>query len=526
MQRNASFASTLPQRSSVKVPVSGGKPLFDALAEMISVGLTPELPTDNPNLSEPIWQPDPRNAPQCLAYDLAKSGAVMEIGYGGQAGGGKTDLALGLASTAFRRSRIMRREFPQLDGIIERGDQIFPVSFVGGIKKQWRFDDRVISLRSMQYDKDWKKYQGQPLELLAIDEAAEFSENGVRSLTGWLRSAEGARTLVLLCFNPPTTPEGEWIIGYFAPWIDPQYPNPAESGEIRWMAHLPQDGNREKVVEVEGGEPFVDEITGEAIYPISRTFIKATRRDNPYLGEEYERRLQNLPEPLRTIVREGDFTVGAQDDPWQLIPTNWVLEAQERWRKRARPDVALRGIGVDVAHGGADNTVISRLYGTWFDELLSYPGKMTPDGEEAANYVDKVWDKAAPIAVDAIGYGASACDTMVNWGMAPMPINFGAASGRRDKSQRFEFFNQRAEQYFAFMYALDPQSGEDICLPPSRTLRVDLCSVRYKQVRGKLQLEPKEEVKKRINRSPDEGDAVVLCWRAAQQVIESITLDW
>ncbi len=496
----------------------------DALAFVDDV-LAPRTAQRGAGPGVALWTPDPRNAPQCLAYELACSGKVMEIGYGGQAGGGKTDLAIGLAGTFFKHSRIMRREFPQLDGIIERGNELFPVPFVGGLKRQWRFGERIISLRSMQYEDDWKKYQGQPLDLLAIDEAAEFGENPVRNLTGWLRNSSGKFTLVLLTFNPPTTSEGEWIIRYFAPWIDPLYAHPAESGEIRWLAHIP-DGNQERIVERKNGETFVDEKTGEMIYPISRTFIKASRHDNPYLGEEYERRLSGLREPLRTMVKEGDFTVGMQDDAWQVIPTNWVLEAQERWRQTEKPDVALRAIGVDVAHGGADSTVIAPLYGVWFDNLLVYPGGATPDGDSVAKYTDNVWDKAAPIAVDAIGYGASAADTMVNWGMAPIPINFGAASDRRDKSQRFQFFNQRAECYYALMYALDPDSGEDICLPPSRTLRSDLCAVRYKNVRGKIQLEEKVKIKERLGRSPDEGDAVVLAWRAAQQIGTPVVLDW
>ena len=437
-----------------------------------------------------------------------------------------TDTMLGIAATLFHNSRLMRREFPQLDGIITRGDQIFPDHFVGGIKKQWRYDSRTIALRSMQYEDDWKKYQGQAIEFLGIDEAAEFSEKGVRSLTGWLRSATGQRTLIMYGFNPPTSPEGEWIIRYFAPWIDVQYPNPAGSGEVRWMANLPVDGATEKIIEVPTGDPFVDEASGQTIYPISRTFIKASRRDNPYLGEEYERRLQNLPEPLRTIIRDGDFTVSVSDDPWQVVPTNWVLEAQARWRETEKPDVALRAIGVDVAHGGADNTVIARLFGTWFDNLLIYPGATTPDGDSVAKHVEDVWDGSARIGVDAIGYGASASDTMAAWGMHPMPINFGAASKRTDKSHRFQFFNQRAECYWALRDALDPTSGEDICLPPSRTLRADLCAPRYKIVRGKIQLEEKIHIKERLNRSPDEGDCVVLAWRSAQSLGVPRSLDW
>lgn len=463
----------------------------------------------------PVWQPDPRNAPQCLAYDLARSGKVMEIGYGGEAGGGKTDLALGIAATLFQSSRIMRREFPQLTGIIARGNELFPVDFIGGLKRSWQFDGRTVALGSMQYDRDWRKYQGQPIQFLAPDEASEFSEYGIRALTGWLRSAEGLRTLVLYPFNPPTTTEGEWVIRYFAPWIDPTYPNPAEDGEIRWMAHLPQEGNVEKVVEVENGTPFKH--GGQTVYPISRTFVHASRRDNPYLGEEYERRLQALPEPLRTIIREGDFTVGMADDIWQTIPTNHVLAAQERGRTTERPEVALDALGVDVAHGGADKTVIAPLYGTYFDALRLYAGDQTPTGETAAKYVRDAWDGQATVGVDAIGYGASACDVLETWGMKPLAINFGASTSSKDKSGKFSFANVRAEAYFMLAYALEPDSGEAVCLPNSRTLRADLCAPRYRIVGGKIHLEDKESVKKRLGRSPDEGDAVVLAWYASHK---------
>lgn len=437
-----------------------------------------------------------------------------------------SDLLLGLAATHFRKSRIMRAEFPQLDAMIERGDLLFPSRFIGGHKKRWLFNGRSIALRSMPNPNDWKKYQGQPVEFLGIDEAAEFPEAPIRNVTGWLRSAEGIKTLVVYTTNPPTTPEGDWIIRTFAPWIDPQHPNPAEDGEIRWFAHIKDKSGSDIIRELTHGEPFVDEVSGRTIYPISRTFIHASRYDNPYLDEEYERRLQNLDEPLRTILMDGDFTVGMQDDLWQVIPTNWVLAAQERWRKTPKPDVALRAIGVDVAHGGADDSVIMKLYGVWFDNPLVYPGTSTPDGSTLAKLVENAWDGKAPIAVDAVGYGASATHIMQLNDLKPIPINFGAGSARRDKTGRFQFFNQRAECWWAFRDALDPASGENICLPPSRKLRADLCAPRYKQVRGKIQLEEKVKIKERLGRSPDEGDTAVLTWRAAQRMLAPIVLDW
>jgi len=46
----------------------------------------------------------------------------------------------------------------------------------------------------------------------------------------------------------------------------------------------------------------------------------------------YRRTLQNLPEPLRSRMLRGDFGVGQDDDEWQVIPTDWVLQAQSRWK--------------------------------------------------------------------------------------------------------------------------------------------------------------------------------------------------
>lgn len=474
------------------------------------------------------WQPDPRNQPQCLAYELALHSEVMEIGYGGQAGGGKTDLILGLASR-FRQASILRREFAQMDGIIERGNEIYPVSFVEGTKKAWRFDGRVIKLGYMNRDADWKKHQGRARDFLGIDEAAEFTEKGIRSVMGWVRAEPGRRTLVVMCFNPPTTPEGEWIVKYFAPWIDPEYPGDrAASGEIRWMAHVRDEGGSEKVIEApDGRHPF--EYNGQTIYPVSRTFIQASRYDNPYLDEDYERRLDNLPEPLRTIVKEGDFTIGRQDDAWQVIPTAWVLAAQARWTQVEKPDLKLRSMGVDVARGGKNNTVLAKLYGTWFAPLICYPGSETPDGESVAQKIAQHLETNAPVYIDVVGVGASAYDHAKNKVNA-IPVNFGEKSLLKDKSGKIGFANLRAQAYWKFREALDPASGENIALPPGRGLRVQLCAPRYKIVGGKYQIEPKEDIELRLGYSPDDADAVVEAWLDTQIIEKKAVIakapDW
>src|SRR5690242_21253018 len=61
-----------------------------------------------------VWVPNP--GPQTDAY----FSEADELFYGGQAGGGKTDLELGLALTAHRRSLVLRRTNKEVLGLVER----------------------------------------------------------------------------------------------------------------------------------------------------------------------------------------------------------------------------------------------------------------------------------------------------------------------------------------------------------------------------------------------------------------------
>src|SRR5262245_53344490 len=72
---------------------------------------------ERPNTS-PIWTPQP--GPQIEAYNSEAD----VIGYGGAAGGGKSMLGLGFATTKHRRSIIFRRVFPSVRGLIEDSRQI------------------------------------------------------------------------------------------------------------------------------------------------------------------------------------------------------------------------------------------------------------------------------------------------------------------------------------------------------------------------------------------------------------------
>ena len=126
----------------------------------------------------------------------------------------------------------------------------------------WRLPDgRSIQFGGVANLGDEVRYQGSPRDLLILDEAANLLESQARFLLGWLRSTDpGQRCRALLCSNPPTSAEGEWLIRWFAPWLDPGSPVRAAPGELRWVAMV--DGAE---VWVNGPEPFVHR--GEVIRP-------------------------------------------------------------------------------------------------------------------------------------------------------------------------------------------------------------------------------------------------------------------
>jgi hypothetical protein len=385
-------------------------------------------------------------------------------------------------------------------------------------------DDRMIEFGAVQHEKDRQKWQGQPHDLVAIDEATEFPYSIVQFLTGWNRTTiANQKCRVIFTFNPPMTESGEWVIEYFAAWLDDKHPNKARDGELRWYATID-----DKIVEVESGAP-IKSSDGSLIVPKSRTFYHASLVDNPALEESgYAATIDLLPEPLRSTLK-GSFSAGKIEDPFQTIPTEWVRLAMDRWTdtiptgERLDEDndlssapIKMTAIGADVARGGKDKTTIARLHSDYFRELLEYPGTKTPDGRTVAQLIVNAQEDSAPIGVDVIGVGSSVYDVLVDLDQDVTPINFGEGTDETDQSGKLRFANVRALAYWRLREALDPKNEGSIALPKDDRLLSDLCSPRWSIRTGRILIEPKDAVKERIGRSPDKGDAVVLAWYVAQ----------
>jgi len=456
-----------------------------------------------------IWVP--QDGPQSAAFH---SEADI-LFYGGSAGGGKTDLLLGLSMTEQERSIIFRREAVQLIGLEERMTSILGSrNGYNGTDHLWRLPgEKVLELGSVKEPGDWIKYQGRPHDFKGFDEITHFTELQFRTLIGWMRTDNPkVRQRVVAAGNPPTEPEGEWVKRFWAAWLDPNHPNPAKPGELRWYVTNEKGEDQE----VPDSTPVM--VGGELMTPKSRTFIPSRVDDNLFLmATGYKATLQSLPEPLRSQMLRGDFNAGVTDPVWQLIPTDWVKAAQARWKDRDAKGL-MTSIGFDPSRGGQDKSSAARRHGQWFDKIVTAPGVVTKDGPSAAGFIAPLIRDGSVVCIDSIGIGSSALDFIKGLGLHVHPVVGSEGSALMDKSGQMKFRNKRAEMYWLLREALDPTNPDPIALPPDQELLGDLTAPRYKVVTmGKgaaIQINDKDDIRRVLGRSPDKGDSVAMTFAA------------
>ena len=454
----------------------------------------------------------PNPGPQTQAL-LSEADLLL---YGGAGGGGKSFLAIGCAATEHSRGLILRRQSTELDGLIaDSREMLTGKGSFNATTREWALGERALKFGGMKEEDDWRDYAGRPRDFIGFDEAAEFLEVQVASLIGWNRSAnKDQRCRVILASNPPRSDEGRWIINWFAPWLDPSFPRPASPGELRYAVRVGDDTTWIDDVEVlESGRIKPVVINGEEYTPLSRTFIPARLDDNPYLARtNYRANLQSLPEPLRSQLLKGDFLAGRRDDDWQVIPTEWVEAAQARWQGLPPINAKMTSVGVDLAHGGADATIVAPRYGAWFSPLKEVKGIDTKDGGLMAGMIFTTARDGAEIVLDAGGGYASGPHEQFKAMGVDVTLFLGSEGSNEVSKEGLKFRNRRAEVWWKLKEALDPSGNAYIALPPDAQLKADLTTPRWRITGGGILIESKEDIRKRLGRSPDRGDAVAMAW--------------
>jgi hypothetical protein len=467
-----------------------------------------------------LWIPSP--GPQLEAVNCEADVLL----YGGAGGAGKSDLILGLAFEQHQRTLIIRKHYVDLAAITDRAKEINSTDkgFKGSIPPRLRtINGKVIDFGGLAQPGDEEHWQGQAHDLLAIDEVVQLPERQVRYLMGWVRSADpNQRCRTVLASNPPISSVGDWIIPMFAPWLDDRHSNPAAPGELRWVV-TDEDGHD---FWVDGPEPV--EIAGRMRTPMSRTFIPGRMVDNPFLRDtNYAAVLDGLQEPLRSALRDGNFMAARQDDPQQVIPTDWVRKAQERWESSPPQGIPQCAIGVDAARV-RDETVLAIRYDGWYAPLITLKGEETPHGRDVASLVVKYRKHDSIVILDCgETNGAQAFAHLQENGVQVRSHIGMDKSVRATEEKKLKFFNKRSEVYWRFREALDPnrEGGSPIMLPDDPMLVSDLTAPHWELTPQGIKITPKKELVKNIGRSPDRGDAVVMAWSDGPKAITHAT-DW
>ena len=125
--------------------------------------------------------------------------------------------------------------------------------------------------------------------------------------------------------------------------------------------------------------------------------------------------------------------------------------------------------------------------------------------------------------LDEIGIGSSCYSHLKNnvQGLTVHGFNSANASMKRTRDGKLKFVNKRAEAWWRFREALEPNLGEPIALPPDQELLADLTTPRWKLTGSGIQIESKDDIRKRLGRSPDKGDAVVMAWSEGESAVEA-----
>lgn len=486
------------------------------------------------------WAPQP--GPQSDAW----FSEADELLYGGAAGGGKSDLLLGLAISQHQSSVIFRAQSVDLQALWERLQKIVPnPAKQNATTKHMKVREGCsLEMSHLSEPGSERAHMGRARDFMGFDEAAQLDELRVNFVINWIRSTDPKqRKRAVFATNPPMpeirdgrmtdTAQGDWLLRWFAPWIDDTFPNPAKIGELRWC-FMREAGDRLETIWVAGPGRYrredgkawpnateEDVEKGLAVTARSRTFIKSLVKDNTFLrGTGYAEKLSGTPEPMRSMLLNGDFTVKGADHPMQVIPTQWVLAAQERWK--ARPWEEVRNLRMlvlagDIAQGGMDTTVLAPLYETdFFEELITQPGSKTPTGVEVLQMIVAERTDKAVIALDGQGgWAGSTRDLLLRDQDIDAEMFISSACDQTwTPNMLYAYYNLRAKMWWEFRLALDPKSGFEICLPPSPRLRTQLTTPQF-EVRGKkLIVESKDDIRKRLGGgSTDEADAVLMAWQ-------------
>lgn len=356
---------------------------------------------------------------------------------------------------------------------------------------QWKIHDELVAMGRKPADTDEHSFQGIHARyvLVVIDEACGIPTT-IWTATDTLVTNEDGRVLAIGNPDDPTAEFAKICAGA---------PGDGSSGFSRegWYVITISVFDTPNFT----GEPVPEDLRH---YLPSATWVEERRQK---WGEG---------SPLWTSKVLGRFPVDAADGvvPWSAIKRCQGEAAVERIGPLRVP---VR-LGVDVG-AGVDETVIRAIAGHRVlggAEDADEPGVWRISTTDSEEIVDKVLAAvrlvaATAVKVDVIGVGFGVVgslrrrvQTEVPWPVTVTGVNVAEAAADPTR-----FVNLRAELWWEIGREWSQDGAWDLSEVDDDTLN-ELAAPKYFEKKGRVQVESKDEIRKRIGRSTDNADALLL----------------
>lgn len=219
------------------------------------------------------------------------------------------------------------------------------------------------------------------------------------------------------------------------------------------------------------------------------------------------------PNDLFRVKVLGMFPKVAED---VLIPYEWVEIANNRWRELQEQGFKSKKhirLGVDVAGMGRDRSCFVPRQGSYVPEIIARNSGGAADhmavAGETRQYI--LEDSKAKAFIDTIGEGAGVYSRLLELGCKnAYSCKFShGVKGLHDITGCYNFANMRAYLFWCVRDWLNPKNGFNPALPPDDELMEELTEPHWQFMSdGRIIIEKKDEIKKRLKRSPDKMDAL------------------
>ena len=201
-----------------------------------------------------------------------------------------------------------------------------------------------------------------------------------------------------------------------------------------------------------------------------------------------------------------------------LFPIRFIRRAQQVYRDGELDGLQRGGFGVDIARYGDAETCVYRNRGGVIDLVDSWSKQ---DTEETADRLDEILGRSRfrdlGAVIDAVGVGAGVFDKLRRRGRNVIPFGGGERAMRPER-----YPNRRTEILWELREAMeDGRVGLD---PDDAQLEAQLGRIKWRPISGgRVEIETKEQMRKRGVKSPDRVDAVAMALAAPYASSETNT---